>query len=185
MDIIIEPVVCTKKVMEELEEMGIIRLLSPGRDLLDVATGESSHRTIYSADDKFGPHKLICVTINSTEPRNFLYHNDTEDFMLIDSPGTADLILTISLLKYSELNKKIDDGTVSKDDFISIRCNKNDPYTSFFSMNKYFPHVETVLDTGENPPSFYVGESRDLDENPIDFKNYSLVIQDGGILYRR
>lgn len=178
MDIIIEVVPCTVKLMEKLEGLGVIRLLSPGRDLLEVGILESKHRTVYSADEKFGPHKLICVTINSTEPANFLYHSDTEDFMLIDRPGTADLILTVSLLEYSELNKKIDNGTVLSSDFISIRCNKNDPFTSFFSMNKFFPHVETVLETGDNPPSFYVGESRDLDENLVDLKNYSLVIKE-------
>ncbi len=178
MDIVIEPVPCTLSLMERLETLGVIRLLSPGRDLLDVGMSESSHKTMYSADEKFGPHKLICVTINSTKPTNFLYHSDTEDFMLIDRPGTADLILTVSLIDYKDLNRKIGDGSLSTEDFVSIRCNKNDPYTSFFSMNKYFPHVETVLESSDNPPSFYVGESRDLDENIINFKNYSLVIKE-------
>lgn len=174
--LIIEPVDNSIKVMEQLEEFGVITLLGPGRHCLDVNANSSDYETMYSAKEKFGPHKLICVTINSTEPTNFLYHSDIEDFMLIDRVGTEDLILTISLVKQSVLNEKINNGTISKNDFISLKCKKNDPYTSFFSMNKFYPHVETVLKSTSNPPSFYVGESRDLDENLIDFKNYTLVI---------
>lgn len=176
MKLVVKPVKATEELMRFLEEKKIITRICPGHDLLDAAGGESRCETVYSTDVKFGPHKLICVTINSTEPKNFLYHSDREDFMLIDKPGTADLILTMSLSHKDELNRKIAEGTVTADDFISIICERNDPYLSFFTMNAYYPHVETCRVSSDNPPNFYVGEPRDMDENLIDFKGYQLVI---------
>jgi len=178
MDIVLEPQPCTPEVMSFLEEKGVLTRLMPGQHLLKVEEGESKHASIYETNDRFGPHKLICVTINSTQPKNFLYHNDAEDFMLIDHPDAEDLILTMSLVKHDVLEEKIANGTVSNKDFLAMICNKNDPYTSFFTMHKGFPHVETVLHTSKHPPSFYVGESRDLDENLIDFKEFRLVIRE-------
>lgn len=177
MDILIKPIPCTIEIMDMLESRGIINRLCPGHDTLEVEKGKSRHETLYSSDEAFGPHKLICVTINSVEPTNFLYHNDAEDFLLIDFPHTEELILTISLDKKDVLIRKIEEGVLEASDFISIICNKNDPYTSFFTMNKEYAHVETCMRASEHPPSFYVTESRDLDENMIDLKSYKLIIE--------
>lgn len=176
MQLILNPQPCTPELMVALEKKGVLTLLSPGKHLLGVTQGQSDYANLYAADERFGPHKLICVTINSTEPSHFLYHNDAEDFMLIDRPEAAPLVLTVSLHHHSVLEKKIENGTVCSDDFQVLICNKNDPYTSFFTMNAGYPHVETVLKETANPPSFYVAESRDLDENIIDFKEYKLII---------
>lgn len=176
MKLVVKPVVVTEELMEYLEEKKVITRICPGHDPLDTAKGEARCETVYSTDFRFGPHKLICVTINTSEPRNFMYHSDKEDFMLIDKPGTAELILTVSLLHKDELNRKVEAGTLSIEDFVSMVCKANDPYLSFFTMNPYYPHVETCRVPSENPPSFYVGEPRDLDENLIDFKRYQLTI---------
>ncbi len=177
MNIILNPVPVTEDLMLMLEDQGVISLICPGRDILDTKKGESRHETIYAASEKFGPHKLICVTINSTEPKNFLYHNDCEDFMLIDLTDKTELIITMALIKKDMLNEKIASKTLKKEDLISVIFKANDPYLSFFTMNKEYAHVETCLRESDNPPSFYVGESKNLDENLIDLKGYKLLIE--------
>lgn len=176
MKINIKPVQCTEEVMALLENHGVITRLMPGKNILETEPGESRHETLYSCDERYGPHKLITVTINGTKPKNFLYHNDREDFMLIDLPNREPLVLTVCLFNKEVLNKKIADQTLSADDFMSVLMESNHPQLSFFTMNPGFAHVETVLNTSDNPPSFYVAESRDLDENFIDLKNYELEI---------
>ncbi len=176
MKLIVKPVKATESIMAFLEKKKVITRICPGHDPLDTQKGKYRCETVYSTDSQFGPHKLICVTINASEPKNFLYHSDKEDFMLIDKEGTTDLILTVSLCHKDELIQKIESKRVSSDDFLSIICQANDPYLSFFTMNAYYPHVETCRIPSDNPPSFYVGEPRDLDENWIDFKSYQLVI---------
>lgn len=70
----------------------------------------------------------------------------------------------------------LDSGCLSPSDFKAIRCKKNDPYASFFTMNPFYAHVETCSECSENPPSFYVTESQKLDEKPIALKGYTLKI---------
>lgn len=177
MKIVVKPVKATESLMVLLEEKKVITRICPAHDTLKTRKGEARCETVYSTNPQFGPHKLICVTINTIEPRNFLYHSDKEDFMLIDRIGTTELILTVSLCHKDELLQKIETNTLGSEDFISIICEANNPYLSFFTMNAYYPHVETCSRPSDNPPSFYVGEPRDLDENIIDFKAYQLAIQ--------
>ncbi len=179
MNIILNPIPVSREVIDKLNAIGVISSRRPGENILDVKKGESKHETIYSCDNKFGPHKLICVTINSTEAKNFLYHNDAEDFMLIDHTDRTELIITMCLIKKDELNLKIRNKTFSKEDMISVIFKPNDPYLSFFTMNKEYAHVETCMFESDKPPSFYVAESRDLDENLIDLKEYKLIIERG------
>lgn len=176
MELVVKPIKATPQLMASLEEKGIISRICPGHDPLETPQGKARCETVYATDEKYGPHKLICVTINTTEPKNFFYHSDKEDFMLIDKAGTTALILTMSLWHKDVLLEKIAAGTLCEEDFVSVICVPNDPELSFFTMNPYFPHVETCSFSSDNPPSFYVGEPRDLDENPIDFKNYRLVV---------
>lgn len=177
MTLILKPVMATVEIMKDLERQGIIRRICPGKDVLAVERGQSRWTEIYSAQDRFGPHKLIAVTINSTEPVNFSYHSDPEDFMLIDRPADADLILTIALSNHEALAEKIAAGTLSAADFICLCCKANDPELSFFTMNPFYAHVETCSAESDNPPSFYVGESKNLDENRVDFGGYRIAIQ--------
>jgi hypothetical protein len=176
MKLVVKPVKATESLMAFLEEKKVITRICPGHDQLNTLKGESRCETVYSTNPQFGSHKLICVTINTSEPGNFMYHSDKEDFMLIDKLGTEELILTVSLSHKDELIQKINANTLSAEDFVSVICEMNNPYLGFFTMNPYYPHVETCREPSENPPSFYVGEPRDLDENLIDFKSYQLTI---------
>lgn len=176
MEIVLTPVEASVDVMMALESKGVIRRISPGKDTLEVARGQSRWMEIYSARERFGPHKLIAVTINSAQPKGFSYHSDPEDFLLIDREDAKGLILTVALCQHSELEAKITAGTLRAEDFMAIRCKANDPELSFFTMNGGYAHVETCTAESENPPSFYVTESRHLDENPVDFGEYRIRI---------
>jgi len=177
MDIILKPIQVTEEILDSLERLDVISRIKPGKHLLETKKGESKHETIYACEDQYGPHKLICVTINNSKPTNFLYHNDNEDFMLIDLKGRTGLVITMALIEHQLLEEKIENNIITSDDFISVIFEPNNPNTSFFTMNKGFAHVETCLKESDVPPSFYVAESRDLDENHIDFKGYQLRIE--------
>lgn len=163
-------------IMENLEKKQLIERLKPASHRLSANKGESKHASIYEAEEKFGPHKIITVTINSTEPKNFLYHSENEEFLLIDSMDRENLIILMALIKKDELNMKIKKESLSSEDFLAVRCKFCDPNLSFFIMKKNVPHVEIAERESDNPPSFFVTESRDIDENLIDLSNYELDI---------
>lgn len=182
MNILIPIVEMNEENMEFLEAKGIINRLLPGKYRMDVPCGESKHKSLYESNDQFGGHKIITVTINSTQLKNFVYHSDHEDFLLIDELDKTALILTICLLEKNTLKEKIRQKQLSSADFIALKCVFNDPRLSFFTLHKHFAHVETVQVESKIPPSFYVTESRLLDENRIDLGSYSLILDNNSII---
>lgn len=166
----------SEQVMVELESLGVIRQIKPGHNRLSVEAGESKHQSIYEAEGKFGGHKLITVSINTKLPFKFVYHNDDEDFLILDEPGREPLILTIALVNHVELSQLIKDKNLSPDHFIAIRCSANHPNMSFFTMKKGYAHSENVMKEGDSFPSFYVTESINLDEQIVDFDMYELEV---------
>ncbi len=179
-ELLLKPIEATEELFVGLESQGIITRICPGHDVISLKEGESDYKEVYHTAAQFGSHKLIAVTINNSQPVKFVYHSEREDFLLIDHVESEILILTISKLKYDALQMKIDNKTLIKDDFISIKCKKNDPFLSFFTMNPYFAHTETCLKESHievgKPPSFYVTEPLNIDEKAIDFGDYQLRI---------
>lgn len=171
---------CDEEQMALLASKGVIRRLTPGRHRLDVGDEDSRHETLYASEETFGPHKLICVTINKTTYDRFLYHNDNEEFMLIDTEKSAPLLMLIALIPYWEMEEKIRKRKLRADDFVFLEMQKNNPHLSFFTMNKHFAHVEMCGYISKTPPSFYVTESRDIDEQFIDFNTYDLILERTG-----
>lgn len=167
----------TEEIMQMLEDIGIITRLKPGAHDLNVQYKESRHKSLYESDSRFGPHKLITVTINDDQINHLIYHNDNEDFMILDGHDKEALILTICLLDQRILTEKINNQSLSEKDFIALDIEANNPFISFFTMHKGYAHVETCGRVSDRPPSFYVTESRDLDENIVDFKPYKLSIE--------
>lgn len=179
-ELLIKPVDATEELFVALESQGIITRICPGHDVIGLKEGEADYKEVYHTAAQFGPHKLIAVTTNNSQPLKFVYHSEREDFLLIDQLEAEALILTISKLKSNELEMKIRNRTIASEDFIAIICKKNDPYLSFFTMNPYFAHTETCLKESHKnngkPPSFYVSEPLDIDEKAIDFGDYQLRI---------
>jgi hypothetical protein len=167
-EIQLHPVEMTKEVMQRLEDKGLIYRLYPGHHDLDVPEGETRVRSLYECQDKFGPHKLIVVTVNRPGLPGFGSHPDVEDFILMGDPNTKPLYLVIALCLKTELEQKIMDQTLTEADFITLKVKYNDPEVSFFSMLKDVPHGEGVADSEGKPASFYVTEPRDL---PLELSN--------------
>jgi hypothetical protein len=171
----LKPVRPTVEIMKMLENKGLIYRLCPGHDIDNPPPGGCAVRDIYVSDSRFGPHKIIAVTINRQEFSAFGTHSENEEFLLIGNASVKPLYLLIALMDKKILAKKIEENTLTPDDFLLLDCIFNDPELSFFIMKKDVPHGEATTEGGDALPSFYVTEGRDLDLIPIDFKNYRLV----------
>lgn len=156
--------VATKEHMEKLEALGVITRLAPGRQRIKAKMGQSVHQSLYESQN-YGPHKIITVTINKKTIDHLIYHNDPEEFWIIDQQSEA-LVIVFSLLSADQFKEKI--NHISASDLIALIMPKNDPELSFFIMHKRFPHMECVLKETLEPPSFFVTECRDIDECKID-----------------
>jgi len=174
--IALTPVEMTPEIMQKLEDNGLIIRLCPGHHVLNPARNETQDATIYASEPRFGPHKLIAVTINAFEPRYFGSHEDNEEFLLIGDPATKPLYLIIATCKQADLDSKIQSRKLSADDFIALRVKYNDPEVSFFTMLKHAPHGEVTVDQKGQLPSFYVTEPRDLITNRTNFDPYLLKV---------
>jgi hypothetical protein len=171
----LKPVRPTVEIMKMLEDKGLIYRLCPDHDVFNPPLGDIAFKELYVSDSRFGPHKIIAVTINKQEFSAFGTHSENEEFLLIGNTCVKPLYLLIALMDKKELAKKIEENTLKADDFLLLDCIFNDPELSFFIMKKNVPHGEATTEGGGTPPSFYVTEGRDLDLITTDFKNFNLV----------
>lgn len=172
----LNPIEANEVLFQELEIRGVIRRLKPTRDRIKVNKGDSAYKEIYHSDKKYGAHKLIAVTTNNHIPLKFVYHNDREEFLIIDHPESEALVLIVANEEAEAMNQKVKTKMLSASDFTAVILPKNHPEYSFFTMNPKFAHTEVCLVESENPPSFYVTESLDIDEISLDLKSYKLRI---------
>ena len=175
--IALTPVDMTPAVMQELEDLRLIIRLCPGRHVMSPGKNKSQDATIYASEPRFGPHKLIAVTINAFELLNFGTHDDNEEFLLIGDPDAKPLYLIIATCKRNSLAAKIQSHTLSAEDFIALKVKYNDPEVSFFTMLKEVPHGEVTVDCAGQLPSLYVTEPRDLTSIKTDFGSYMIKVK--------
>jgi hypothetical protein len=174
----LEPKQMTPELMKDLEKRGLIIRLCPGNHSTDPGRNESKSAVIYASDAKYGPHKLIVATINALEPYpNFGTHDDNEEFILVGDPTAKPIHLIVALNKKGVLEEKIQNHTLSDDDFVALRIKYNDPEVSFFTMLKDVPHGEVTIDGPGKPGSFYVTEPRDLVILSTDFRDYQVTVK--------
>ena len=173
---ILNAVEMTKEIMIDLDRRGLIIRLAPDCHRPEVKENESTGITIYSSNPVFGGHKLISIAIGNDYLGNFGIHKDNEEFLLIGSNEDKPLYLVISYLNVEDLTKKVEEDSVSPDDFICLKCRFNDPEVSYFTMLKNVPHGEaSVLGPGR-PSKFYVTEPTDLTLEKIDLSKYNITI---------
>ena len=176
-DLALEPVPMTPKFMAHLEELGLIIRLRPGGHDLAAQPGETLGESIYQSADRYGPHKLIAVTVNRAEFAAFGTHPDNEEFLLIGNPASQPMYLAVALCLRPEFEEKVKTGRLSAADLVMIECCYNDPEVSFFVMRADVPHGEAIVPVAGKPaPSFYVTESRDLPLDVIDLRKYRLRV---------
>ena len=176
-DLALEPVPMTPKLMAHLEELGLIIRLRPGGHDLAAQPGETLGESIYETADRYGPHKLIAVTVNRAEFAALGTHPDNEEFLLIGNPDSQPMYLAVALCLREEFEEKVKTGRLSAADLVLIECCFNDPEVSFFVMLADVPHDEAIVPVADKPPpSFYVTESRDLPLDIIDLRKYRLRV---------
>ena len=174
--IILKPVDMTPSVMEDLERRNLIIRLCPGNHEAAIKSGETVDTVIYSSHERYGPHKLIGVTVNRSMLEEFGTHPDNEEFLLIGNPDSKPLFLVISLHRRKQLCEKIQQKRLTSNDFVCLRVKYNDADVSFFTMLTDVPHGEFTIGTEGRAPSFYVTESRDLDTDILDMGEYHIFI---------
>ena len=174
-DLAIEPVPMTAELMADLERRGLIIRLRPGGHDLAAQPGETLGESIYETAERYGPHKLIAVTVNRAEFAAFGTHPDNEEFLLIGNPDSQPMYLAVALCMREEFEHKVKTGRLTAADLVMIECRYNDPETSFFVMLAGVPHGEAIVPApGKPAPSFYVTESRDLPLDTLDLRKYRL-----------
>ena len=174
--IALKPVGMTPEIMANLERQNLIIRLGPLRHELPAEWGQSRERPVYDSQERYGPHRLLTVTVNRLSFVDFATHPDNEEFLMIGDPDTKPLYLVIALMYRKELEEKIRMDTLTPDDFVCLRIRWNDPEVSFFTMLSNVPHGETVTEQEGDPPSFYVTEGRDLPNDVVDFGPYELAV---------
>ena len=178
-DLIMKPVEMTPEVMQDLEDRGLIIRLRPGAHPLTAAPGETLGESLYESGERFGPHKLITVTVNREEFAGFATHPDNEEFFLLGSPDTKPMFLAVALCMREEFEEKVRSGCLKPEDLVLLRCRYNDPQVSFFVMLKDVPHGEAIVEADLPPATFYVTESRDLPLDVIEMRKYRLKVATG------
>lgn len=169
----------TTDVMADLERRNLIFRLGARRHELPAQWGQTLDQSVYNSDDRYGPHKLLTVTVNRVGFAEFATHPDNEDFLMLGDPDTKPLYLAIALMRRAELEARIAAGTVTPADFVCLEIAWNDPDVSFFTMRADVPHGEAITATEGHPPSFYVTEGRDLPNDEIAFGGFELVVANG------
>ena len=175
-DLVMKPIDMTPDVMQDLEDRGLIIRLRPGGHAPDADAGETLDESIYESNDKFGPHKLIAVTVNREEFAGFATHPDNEEFLLIGNPATKPMYLAVAQCLGKEFEEKVKTGSLRPEDLVLLRCKYNDPEVSFFVMVRDVPHGEAIVEADLPPATFYVTESRDLPLDVVEMRKYRLKV---------
>ena len=156
----------TPELMQQMERENLITRICPGHDdIKDAPEGETSWYALYEGKDEFGPHKIIAITVNRQGFPGFGTHKDQEEFWLIGHNDAMPMYILVARMQLEEYLKKVQQGTLTEDDFYMLKAKYNDPEVSYFIMHTGVPHGEGIFDRGGKLPSFYVTESRDL---PLD-----------------
>lgn len=157
------PVDASEEVLDQLERCGCILRMTPDIRSRHPELNLDRQATIYQSSPDRGAHMMIYVTAAGIHFPCFGYHEDNEEFLLIEKEGKKPLFLLFSIIDHEALIKKIENGTVSEEDFICMRCVYNDPYLSFFTVLKGCAHAEgTVEMEGKEAPCFFVTEPSDI-----------------------
>lgn len=163
------PVDACEEVLDLLERRGCILRMTPDIRERHPELELDRQATIYRSAPERGAHMMIYVTAAGVNFPCFGYHEDNEEFLLIEKDGKAPLFLLFSLIPAAELCAKIEKGTVSESDFLCMRCVYNDPYLSFFTVLKGCAHAEgTIEDATREAPCFFVTEPSDIGFTRID-----------------
>lgn len=178
--IILRPVEATKKILARLEKKGLIRTLKPTPKILRLSSRKKGGVDIlYSSSPRFGSHKLICIRQDDFSEILLTYHDDNEEFLIINNTPLKfkSLYIVIGLQKRRDFERKIKDGSLTGKDIIALRFKYNDPKTGIFTMLKDTPHCQITKPGKGRPPIFFVTEPSRLTGGLIKLPGYNLIVR--------
>ncbi len=171
-----KPVDASEEVLELLEKRGLILRMTPDIKEKHPELNLDRQATVYQSSPERGAHMMIYVTAAGINFPCFGYHEDNEEFLLIEKEGKKPLFLLFSLIEPSLLEEKIAENTVSEEDFLCMRCVYNDPYLSFFTVLKGCAHAEGTVDLPSmDPPHFFVTEPSDIGFTRINLPERTIL----------
>jgi len=177
--IILKPVKVTETLFEGFEKKKLIKLLRPSKAAIETRTKTGTVSRFYTSKKEFGAHTLMCVGKRTAEIR-LSYHEDNEDFMLLNPLGLKfkRLYLIISFLKKNDFLRKFNAGKLAEKDLTAVELEFNNPKLSFFTMLKHTVHCEVADRSEEQHPVFFVSEPSELKDNKLSTKLYDIRIND-------
>ncbi|RJP27929.1 MAG: hypothetical protein C4533_05465 [Candidatus Omnitrophota bacterium] len=172
----LKPVKVSRKLFKLLERRKLIKTFSPSNKVLNVKPGHGYVDTVYACSEEYGPHKLICVGLNSSKIR-LASHPDKEDFILINNiRKSKPLYIVIGLYKHDIIQNKVKSGKLTAKDFIMLNIKHNDIHTCVFTMLEGTVHWEATTKGRGNSPFFFVTEPARLRMDFIDLCEYKVEI---------
>ena len=164
----------TKEMMMAMEEEGLIIRLAPHHHDIETPEGNTWFESLYDGVEGYGPHRLIAITVNRENFPGFGTHPDQEEFWLIGDNAAKPMYILVARMPLAAFQKKVQEKTLTSEDFYLVKAKYNDPEVSFFVMRKGIPHGEGIFDKEGPCPSFYVTESRDLPLDICDMGDYEI-----------
>lgn len=168
------------EIMEELERRGLIERLAPSREKhrVPVAKNEGRGEIIYVSGAESGGHTLVACAIDNDTFSSFATHQENEEFLLLGGVNERPMYLLVCLLGREELLGKMNNGTLTGEDFVLLDCVFNDPEVSFFIMKEGVPHGESAYGVGR-PATFYVTECEGIRLDKINlYSDYEVIVRE-------
>lgn len=161
--------------LQKLEAKGLIRLMTPSSDILANPFTDKAE-DIYTTDEEYGTHKLLCVRKNTTDI-NLTIHPDNEEVIAINT-GSAEykpLYLIIALCDVTSFEEKAKNGSLSEDDITAIEVLYNCE-SSVFTVLKNIPHCEITTAEEKEAPVFFVTEPTKLQMRHVECAEYNFSL---------
>jgi hypothetical protein len=177
-EIILKPVAANVELFKNLEKRKLIKLLRPAGKTIETRTKTGAVSVFYKSRAEFGTHALMCVG-KRTEDIRLSYHDDNEDFILINPARMKfkKLYLILSLLKKSAFLKKFLSGMLAPKDLIAVTLKFDNPELSFFTMLKGTVHCEVTDGSKGQHPVFFVSEPSRLKDNKLTRSLYDIKME--------
>ncbi len=174
----LKPVKATEKILTRLEKKSLIRTFKPTPKILKLGYRKKGGvDTVYSSSPRFGSHKLICIRQDDFSEIALTYHDDNEEFLIINSTPLKfkPFYIVIGTHKRHEFERKARNKKLSEKDIVILKLRYNDPATSVFTMLKDTPHCQITRPGKGRPPIFFVTEPSALTGGIVRLPGYRFV----------
>ncbi len=176
----LKPIEATEKILTRLEKKGLIRTFKPTAKILRLgARKKGGVDTIYSSSPRFGSHKLLCIRQDDFSKIALTYHDDNEEFLIINNTPLKfkPLYIVMGMYKRREFERKAGNNRLSEKDILVLKFRYNDPAVSIFTMMKDTPHCQITKPGRGRPPIFFVTEPSRLTGGLIKTPNYKFIVR--------